>query len=180
MSNPQNMQKQRFREIYTKPAVPWRLAIIMSVAIIISLLTSCMTTVKFAEDEYFSQVYEDTPGTKDELYLRANQWLIKTFVDASSVIQHRDKEAGVIIGKFRLHGELKTVGLYHNSYDNRIYIIVEISVKDQKSRIEVKPQGSWTYMSGSENEYSKDDAKKDIELLAESFHRAMTKQAIDF
>lgn len=175
------MNKRRFESLYSTPSVPWRLTlIIIVVAVLVSLLTSCMTTVHFGEDEYFSAVYEDTPGTQDQLYLKANQWMIKEFVDASSVIQHNDKEAGVVMGKFLLHGNLRTVGYSGSSVDTRIFAIIEITVKENKSRIQVKPQSSWTYSEESTNRYSKEDAMADIEKLATSFHKAMVKEVQDF
>lgn len=140
--------------------------------------TSCMTTVHFSEDEYYTAIYEDTPGTKDQLYLKANQWMVKAFVDANSVIQHNDKEAGVIFGKYLLHGGLRS-GDY-GIQDTRIYAIIEITVKDNKARIQIKPQGSWSYLEDSMNGYSKEKAKSDIEALAESFHHDMLREVQDF
>lgn len=174
------MKKRSFYSMYNRPPVYWRLILlIIGVAAVLAILSSCMTTVHFAEDEYFNAVFEDTPGTKDQLYLKANRWMIKEFVDASSVIQHNDKVDGTIIGKFLLYGSLRT-GAYGVTSDTRIFAIIEITVKDDKSRIQIRPQSSWTYSEESQNGYSKTTAMRDIENLAESFHQAMVKEVQDF
>lgn len=38
-------------------------------------------------------------GSKDDLYVRANEWMAKVFVSSKDVIQMQDKEAGKIVGK---------------------------------------------------------------------------------
>lgn len=40
----------------------------------------------------------EAKGTKDELYRKAYQWFINTFVPPQYVIQLQDKEAGVLVG----------------------------------------------------------------------------------
>lgn len=44
----------------------------------------------------------DVDGTKTELYVKAMDWMTKTFVSAKAVIQFQDKEAGIIVGKARV------------------------------------------------------------------------------
>ncbi len=42
-------------------------------------------------------------GTKPELYERANEWMVKIFNNAKSIIQFQDKEEGTIIEKYLMH-----------------------------------------------------------------------------
>lgn len=143
-------------------------------------LNSCASFVQFTEAEYLVQIFDDTPGTKDQLYLKANNWMIETFNNAESVIQHTDKEEGVIIGKYLMHGS-SVAGIYGN-VDTRVYAIIDIRVKDGKSRIEIKPQDQWYYdPSGmTVHNYTKEDAILDMRNLAENLHTALLKGNIEF
>ena len=62
--------------------------------IAVMLLTSCAVQQISLSDT----VARD--GTKSELWVKANMWMIDIFHDAESVIQFSDKEAGVIKGKY--------------------------------------------------------------------------------
>lgn len=143
-------------------------------------LYSCAPSlVKFSEDEKFIEIVE-VPGAKNELYLKAHNWMIETFGNAESVIQHADKEEGVIIGKYLMYGGL-TPGLYGSVTDTRVYAIIDIRVKDDKVRWEVKPL-EWYYDSSEMTVYqfSKQDAINAITKLSDSFYESMTQAAIDF
>lgn len=148
------------------------------ILIIASLLPSCASTIHFADDEYYTGTYDDAAGTQDQLFLKANSWLVETFNSANSVVQHSDKQAGAIIGKCLLFGGINTG--FGTSYDYRVFAIIEIRVKDNKARIEIKPQSSWNYNEATVDRYSKEQAKADCENLAESFHQAMVKEVQDF
>lgn len=139
--------------------------------------SACMTmqSVSFSESENVVKVYQDLIGTQDQNYLKANEWMIGIFKDATSVIQHTDKADGVIIGKYLMHGTTQT-SQYH-SHDSRVYAIIDIRVKEGKARIEIKPQGEWKYDSGGMTiyDYSKQQAISEMNLLADSFHNYMIK-----
>ena len=45
---------------------------------------------------------------QDDLFIKANDWMISMFKDASSVIQFNDKQEGVLIGKYLMSGTLNT------------------------------------------------------------------------
>ena len=143
-----------------------------------TLLTSCASTkilVNF--DEAVVKIY-DVKGTKDELFVNANRWMVSVFKDARSVIQFSDKTEGVLIGKYLLY--------YPKSlYDicPEIYAIIEINVKDDKGGISVKPY-NWGYVkansgipywTGTQDEhlYSKEKAIADIDALCEDFNKSL-------
>ena len=145
-------------------------------------LTSCATTqVMFTEDDQQAFVFEDVPGTKGELYLKAHKWMTEIFNNAESVIQHSDKEEGAIMGKYLMFGETKS-GMYGTMVDSRVYATIDIRVKDNKARIEVKPQGSWQYDDSGMTvySYSKQQAQTDIKNLADSFHKALLSAGVEF
>lgn len=138
------------------------------------VLASCLPPlVTFTEPEYHAEVYEDVSGTQDQLYLKASSWMISTFNNAESVVQHSDKTDGVIIGKYLMHG-----GVYsdmNGTVDTRVYAIIDVRVKQERARIEIKPQGSWRIHG-----YSKDDAKREMVELTHSFHTALLKEDVEF
>lgn len=147
-------------------------------------MISCTTIpVKFTEQDYHKEVFEDVVGSQAELFLKANTWMVETFNNAESVIQHSDKEAGAIIGKYLMYGSLsRSSGMYATTVDTRVYAIIDIRVKDNKARIEVKPQGEWQYDESGMTQYgySKQDAINEMKSLAESFHKALIKKESDF
>ena len=97
------------------------------------VLFSCAPSlINFTEDEHLGEIYEDVIGSHDELYLRANSWMISTFNDAESVIQHSDKEEGVIIGRYLMNGTV-SAGMY-GSVDTRVYAVIDIRVRDDRAR----------------------------------------------
>lgn len=144
------------------------------------LLSCAPPLVQFKEEDNLVQVYEDVTGTKAELYLKANNWMIETFRDAESVIQHNDKEEGVVIGKYLMAGTVQRSN--YGTSDSRVYAIIDIRVKENKARIEIKPQGEWRYdVSGfTIYSYSKEDAKMEMETLAEKFHSSLLKKDVKF
>lgn len=145
----------------------------------ITLLTSCVTyqKVTFAPDE-FVKVYE-TPGTKDALFLKSNEWMVGIFKDATSVIQHSDKEEGVIIGKYLMFGTI-TPGAYGTTIDSRVYAIIDIRVKDGKARLAIQPGNYSAVTSMMGPGYTKDKALADLNALADSFNRALLKNEVTF
>jgi len=144
-------------------------------------IASCATIpITFNESEYMVKTYDSLAGNKDQLFLKANGWMIKTFTNAASVIQHSDKEDGVIIGKYLMGGQLSTS--MYGSADSRVFAIIDVRVKDQKARIEIKPQGPWQYDNSGMTifNYSKEQAISDMKLLTKSFHKALSEKTIDF
>lgn len=151
--------------------------------LLLGVLPSCATmqTVSFTETEYVNKVFEDAPGTKDQLYLKANRWMVTVFNNAESVIQHSDKEEGVIIGKYLMNGEIST-GMYGVVNDSRVYAIIDIKVKENKAKIEIRPQGSWQFDSSGLTifDYSKEKAIEEMNSLADSFHKSLLRQETEF
>lgn len=145
------------------------------------VLFSCAPAlIQFNESENHVQVFEDLTGTKDQLFLKANTWMISTFKSAESVIQHSDKQEGAIIGKYLMSGLVQ--GSQYGTADSRVYAIIDIRVKDNKARIEIKPQGQWNYDSSGMTiyDYSKGQAIGDMKNLAKSFHEALLKGDVKF
>lgn len=112
--------------------------IILSLLLIL-LLVSCETLKPGEAFETVSSIVEVPGTTSDELYIRANSWMVDTFNNAKSVIQYSDKESGIIKGKF--------VGTYPQGLaylDCESTITVE--VKEGKARLTIdKPSSIYNY-----------------------------------
>lgn len=108
--------------------------------------------------------------------------MIATFNNAKSIIQHQDKEDGAIIGKYLMnHTEMARYGGGVNTYD--VYAIIDIRVRDNKARINIKPQSEWTMVSSdmlANVSYTKQRAINDMKALSESFHASMQKAEKEF
>ncbi len=113
------------------------------------------------------------PNTKmNDLYVRANNWMVDTFRNAKSVVQFSDKEAGVISGRYLL-GTVVAPSEYGPG--SSAYAQIKILVKDNAAKIIVTPE-PFSYMKGNMYTlYTEEDAKKDIENLIISLDSSMLK-----
>ncbi len=176
-----------------------------------SCIATSTTNVSFSESDNYIKVYEDLPYSKNELSIIANKWMVGVFGSAKSVIQFSDKEEGIIIGKYNLHyaPEMYSNGVILRS-GIEAYALIEISVKDNKTRIQIKPIGSWTVQEekyqpnagvkkyvateggkvlkeveppkneAQDYSYTKVMALEDIKGLGESYHQSLLKKKDDF
>lgn len=147
------------------------------------MLTSCYTTKMLTlSDTPFVKVYDDVQGTQNELFLKSNEWMIGAFNNAKSVIQHSDKAEGVIIGKYLMLTTSSTVvfGSPTPIPGTDVYAIIDIRVKDNKARIEIKPNDFRYVSDGMSKEFTKEDAIAIMEKLSESFHEALKVKKVDF
>lgn len=127
-------------------------------------LCGCVSIIStFTADDQVSKTL-DVNGTKNQLYTRANEWMIAAFNSAESVIEYSDKEDGVIIGKYQLR-EVPFGGKVA-----RLYATITIRVKDYKARIEVQPYGTWGYYKNSNfMPYTKEIAIQEIQHMVDNF-----------
>lgn len=142
-----------------------KLLIILFIA---SILSACTTSYKLVSSPKQENIIE-AKGSKDELYVKANQWMVRTFKDAKSVIQFQDKEEGKIMGKYLLH----TTNL--NFEDADVFALITISVKDNATKIEIEPLGTWNYDESGFTlyKYSPQNAESDMKLLFEDYQKFM-------
>ncbi len=101
------------------------------VIILIISIQSCATIVISQER---SEAVKVVGKSKDELYIRANTWMVETFNDAESVIQFSDKENGIVIGKYIMATIITSKTTSHN-----VYSIIKIQVKDGAAKITITP-----------------------------------------
>lgn len=148
------------------------------------ILSSCFATyetITFSEEEAVYRIFENLDNTQNELFIKANDWMVSNFNDATSVIEFSDKESGTLIGKYKLAGTIST-GMYGTSIDTRVYAKIDIRVRDNKAKISILPLGSWKYdYSGlTIYNYTKENAIEDINKLIDSFGAKLKSVGDDF
>ena len=117
-----------------------RFHLVFIVLVVFCILTSCASTNYKEIDEYdldpITQVVEVPDVGSNDLYVRANTWMVDVFKSSEGVIQFSDKDAGVIKGKFStlIDGQgLNATKTY------QVNITITIEVKDGKTRIQLEP-----------------------------------------
>ncbi|MCP4802902.1 MAG: DUF4468 domain-containing protein [Bacteroidetes bacterium] len=144
--------------------------IMLSVLCFAMLAQGCaMITTKSIPVEKIVKI-ENTK--KNTLYVRANNWMVESFNNAKSVIQFTDKESGTISGRYLL-GTVTNANEYGPA--RYAYANIKIQVKDNASKITIKPE-SFTYAKGNMYTlYTEKEAQRDINSLLASFEDSMQK-----
>jgi len=140
------------------------------------LLSSCATMVWISVSTPKDEDIIDAKGTKNELYIRSNEWMVRNFNNSKSVIQFQDKEDGKILGKYLMNSEtyIGESGIYRSPLPAiDVYSLISITVKDKTAKIEIEPRGEWKYDRSNTYllNYSPERAKSDIKLLIESYRK---------
>ena len=123
-----------------------------------------------------SEIISVEGSSKDQIYIKANEWMVKIFNNAKSVIQFQDKEEGRIIGKYLLFSNLKS--FQYGTVGGDIFAILNIYVKDGAAKISILPQGYWQYDPSGATIYSygPEQANTDINVLINDFKNFITKK----
>jgi hypothetical protein len=101
------------------------------------LIASCAPTLHITKMTYPKpfefELIDTVAGTKGELYVKANEWIAKTYGSAKAVIDMQDKEAGKLIGKCII--EAPILSTYRSIITaGQISYIMTIDVKDGRYR----------------------------------------------
>ena len=136
-------------------------------ALILNLQSCAVITT---ESKPITKVVNIEDATKNELYVRANNWMVSAFKNAESVIQFTDKETGTVTGKYLL-GTITQANKYGSA--NRAFAMIQIKVKDSASKITITPD-SFRYAKGNiYTLYNGEKATEDINALMISFEQAI-------
>jgi len=140
---------------------------------LLSILLVCCAPMELVQIDNVQKVF-DIVNTKDELYIKANQWMVKTFNNAESVIQFSDKESGTITGKYMLK-QTYTIGLNYQTIPNGgIFAIINVDIKENKARITITPEEYTSRETGnSQFIYPEETARQDIDDLLNDFETYM-------
>ncbi|MGY6648043.1 DUF4468 domain-containing protein [Wenyingzhuangia sp. IMCC45574] len=147
--------------------------LIKNTTLVTALLMLCSCAIVKTESNPVSKVVEVAGENKNQLYVKANNWMVSVFNNAESVIQFTDKESGTITGKYLL-GTIAAASKYGSA--QYAYAMIKIQVKDGASRITITPQ-SFTYAKGNIfTLYTKEKADRDIQALIQDFETAIQKK----
>ncbi len=93
-----------------------------------------------------------TKFKKSKNYIKANEWMVESFISSKSVIQFSDKEEGIIKGKYLMHQGIQ--GTKYTPSSKPYYGIITIRVKDNSVKIEITPLGEFKVMKYMGSNYS--------------------------
>ncbi len=167
-----------------------QIVIVVTILLVTVLFQSCATmtdTDLTPEAATLAEVIEVPEMTKDSLYILANSWMVDTFVNAESVIEFSDKEAGIIKGKYVM------TGLFEGVYSLDVRSTITIEAREGRVRITISdPYRKYTSAMGSpiynasyelirSKSYFEKACLPRYQTLIESFKSAMTtKEMTDF
>lgn len=160
---------------FTKPKKPNAMKKLLSLLFIFIFVGCAPARFVTTPNPKYETVLSLT-GENDKLYVKANEWMVQSFLDAKSVIQFQDKDEGIIIGKYLLHSYLLSILL---KVEIDVYALIKIMVKDNAARITIETQTPWKYSKRKDDwniySYSPEDAQSDINDLIDDFKNFMNK-----
>ena len=115
--------------------------LLLALVLSLMLIVSCATTSNVDIEDYV-KIIEVKDASADDLFVKANTWMVDVFNNSESVIEYSDKQAGVIKGKFDTQ-----VGDYWSGM-RRVSAVITIETKDEKARISVVYGGNKMLLSG--------------------------------
>lgn len=120
----------------------------LAVLLVSLSLFGCASMEAVQEDQLtFSQVYEVPGYSKGQLFDGVKVWISENFRSGKSVIDHVDKEAGLIIGNGAMNYPCS--GLDCVGYEGHlIYYTMRVDVKDEKFRLTFTNLESFSPMVG--------------------------------
>ena len=120
----------------------------------------------------------ETETDNNSNFIKANEWMVQSFNDAKSVIQFKDKEAGIVKGKYLLKAGVVSTSPYVQSVPC-FYSIITIRVKDNLARIEIDaPSGMYSFkVYGIEKGFTKEMFLVEASKLINNFDIYMKKKS---
>ena len=104
--------------------------------VFVLILTSCGSIIKLDKpNDFHNSIVLNSNHNSN--YIKANEWMVSTFNDPQSIIQFKDKEAGVVKGKYIMYSG--QAGTQYTLSIKPYYAIITIRVKDNASKIEISP-----------------------------------------
>lgn len=99
----------------------------------------------FSESEsewVFSKIVTAENKSKEDIYNKALEVLADIYKDSKDVIQNKDKEAGLIVGKGFIDSDIRTIN-WASICRNRCWHLIKIEIKEGKYRISITVNSVW-------------------------------------
>ena len=139
-------------------------------------VASCVSVKTLPTPEPISKTLQLTTN-KNSNFIKANEWMVKTFGNAQSVIQFTDKDAGIVKGKYSMYpGQ---VGTQYTPTVTPYFAMITLRVKDQGSKIEIEPIGNFviTNFMGGAYGFTPDQFISAANLLVTDFETQMNSES---
>ncbi len=99
------------------------------IIIVLSVFSGCVATKPLPSDlTTYEKIFSLPNQSKDQLYIKTNEWFVRTFVSSESIIEFQDKDAGKILGKY-VNDFTKGI------YNYRVKQVISIDIKEGKVRL---------------------------------------------
>lgn len=100
---------------------------------------SCAPTKKIVKQEYPTpfqfELIDTVNADKNYIYVKAHEWISKTYGSAKTVIDMQDKEAGKLIGKAQATVKIDYASMYGPLvHTDNVRYVISIDCKDGKYR----------------------------------------------
>lgn len=105
---------------------------------------------------FYERVVDNLSSTKITLYNTSLKWMAETFNDAKEVIQIQDKDSGTITGS----GNFRYFVPGFISEEGVVSFIIDINLKDNKSRIRLYQFANLNYSGGVSSRIPIDETYK--------------------
>jgi hypothetical protein len=144
--------------------------------LLITTFTSCVSSRTAITSPEAATKNVDTQSDKNSNFIKANEWMVQTFNNAKSVIQFKDKEAGIVKGKYVMKEGIISTSPYAQSIPT-FFSVITIRVKDNASRIEIEaPSGMYSQKAmGVEYGFTEETFKTEANRLINEFEIYMKK-----
>ena len=146
---------------------------------VITVFISCGSSrVAIATPDTEIKNIENT-SDKNSNFIKANEWMVQSFNNSESVIQFKDKDAGIVKGKYVIkegYTEASLNVIIRPTY----FSIITLRVKDNAVRIEVSaPSGMFAQKDiyGGEMGFTKEMFIIEAKKLIENFEIYMKKKS---
>ncbi|MEG1007238.1 MAG: DUF4468 domain-containing protein [Bacteroides sp.] len=93
-------------------------------------------------DWVFSKIIPVDKVSKDDIYNRAIETFSKIYRDSKDVIQSKDKDAGIIIGKGFVDSSIRTIN-WASICRNRCWHLIKVEARDGRYKITVTVSSVW-------------------------------------
>jgi hypothetical protein len=146
------------------------------VTLLITIFISCGTARTAITSPEPETKNVETKSDKNYNFIKANEWMVQTFNNAKSVIQFKDKEAGIVKGKYVMKEGIISTSPYTQSTPT-FFSVITIRVKDKASRIEIDaPSGMYSQKAmGIEYGFTEEVFKTEASRLINEFEVYMKK-----
>lgn len=98
-------------------------------------LSNCASPSRLLDKKTFTKeiIIKDLPENAEQLFIKANSWMVDVFYNPNSVIEFTDKKQQVLIGKYLLHTTF--INGIHKNY----FAKIDVRIKKNTIKLKINP-----------------------------------------